>query len=84
MILSVASENWEENKENEVSELPQESETRQPKTQTVEDLYNSTKEMGLECLLADSENISLEEAKRDEKWNIAMKEELKAIERNKT
>jgi Reverse transcriptase (RNA-dependent DNA polymerase) len=34
------------------------------------------------CLLADAENITFEEASRDEKWRRAMDEEINVIEKN--
>lgn len=40
--------------------------------------------MHLVCLLADSENITFEEAIRNKKWKEAMDEEISAIEKNKT
>ena len=51
---------------------------------SLQDLYESTSEVHLVCLLADAENITLEEAVRDKKWKAAMDEEIRAIERNKT
>lgn len=50
----------------------------------MQDLYESTNEVHLICLLADSENITFEEAVRDKKWQAAMDEEITAIERNET
>ena len=49
---------------------------------SLRDLYDSTNEVHLVCLLADVENISFEEAVRDKKWQTAMEEEIKAIHRN--
>ena len=51
---------------------------------SLRDLYDSTNEVHLVCLLADAENISFEEAVRDKKWQTAMDEEIKAIYRNST
>ena len=51
---------------------------------SLRDLYNSTDEVHLVCLLAYAENISFEEAVRDTKWQTAMDEEIKAIHRNNT
>jgi hypothetical protein len=48
------------------------------------DLYETTGEVHLVCLLADAEIISFEEAARDIKWKAAMDEEIKAIEKNET
>ena len=60
-----------------------EDEPRQPKMRSLQDLYDSTNEVHLVCLLADAENISFEEAVRDKKWQTAMDEEITAIDRNK-
>jgi hypothetical protein len=38
----------------------------------------------LVCLLVDAENITFEEASRDEKWRKAMDEKINAIEKNET
>ena len=51
---------------------------------SLRDLYDSTDEVHLVCLLADAENISFEEAVRDMKWQTTMDEEIKAIHRNNT
>lgn len=51
---------------------------------SLQDLYDSTNEIHLICLLVDAENISFEEAVRDKKWQTAMNEEIKAIDRNNT
>jgi hypothetical protein len=61
-----------------------EDEPRQPKMRSLQDLYDSINEVQLVCLLADAENISFEEAVRDKKWQTAMNEEIKAIDRNNT
>jgi Reverse transcriptase (RNA-dependent DNA polymerase) len=61
-----------------------EDEPRQQKMRSLQDLYDSTNEVHLVCLLADAENISFEEAVRDKKWQTAMNEEIKAIDRNNT
>ena len=50
----------------------------------MQDLYDSTNELHLVCLLEDAENISFEEAARDKKWQTAMDEEIKAIDPNNT
>jgi Reverse transcriptase (RNA-dependent DNA polymerase) len=47
-------------------------------------LNDSTNEIHLVCLLADAKNINFEEAVRDKKWQTAMNEEIKAIDRNNT
>jgi len=51
---------------------------------SLQDLYDSTNEVHLVCLLADAEKISFEEAVRDKKWQTAMDEEIKVIDRNNT
>jgi len=61
-----------------------EDEPRQPKMRSLQDLYGSTNEVHLVCLLADAENISFEEVMRDKKWQTAMDEEIKAINHNNT
>ncbi|KAJ1691007.1 hypothetical protein LUZ63_015162 [Rhynchospora breviuscula] len=62
----------------------EEDEPRQPRTRSLQDLYESTPEVHLVCLLADVENITSEEAVRDKKWRDAMDEEIAAIEKNDT
>jgi len=52
------------------------------KCEDLQDLYDSTNEVHLECLLAVAENISFEEAVLEKKWQIAMDEEIKAIDHN--
>ena len=47
-------------------------------------IYESTSEMHLLCLLADAENITFEQATRDEKWQAAMNEEMNSIVKNDT
>ena len=61
-----------------------EDEPRQPKMRSLQDLYDSTNEAHLICLLSDSENVCFEEAVRDKRWQTAMDEEIKAIDRNNT
>ena len=61
-----------------------EEELRQPRMRRLQDIYESTNEMHLVCLLADAEIITFEEAVRDEKWQSAMDEEIAAIEKSKT
>lgn len=76
------------NLEIEIARSPQttdnEEEPRQPKMRSMQDLYDSTSEVHLICLLADAEIITFEKAVRNEKWQAAMDEEIKAIERNRT
>ena len=59
------------------------SEPRQPRYRSLEDIYNEG-EVHLVCLLADSEDITFSEAVKDEKWLKAMDEEIGAIEKNQT
>jgi len=61
-----------------------EDEPRQPKMRSLQNLYDSTNEVHLVCLLADVKNISFEKAVRDKKWQIAMDEEIKVIDHNNT
>ena len=51
---------------------------------SLRDLYDSTNEVHLKCLLTDAENIRFEEGVRDKKWQTAMDEEIKVIHRNNT
>ena len=60
-----------------------EDEPQQPKMRSLRDLYDSTNEVHLLCILADAE-ISFEKAVRDKKWQTIMDEEIKAIHRNNT
>ena len=50
----------------------------------LQDLYDSTNEVHLVCLIADAENNIFEEAVRDQKWQTAMDVEIKTIVRNNT
>jgi len=54
----------------------------QPRTQSLQDIYNTTNEVHVVCLLAESKDVRFEEAVVDEKWKKAMDEEIAAIERN--
>ena len=58
-------------------------ERQNPRFRSIEDIYNQG-EVHLVCLLADSENITYSEARKDSKWVKAMDEEIKAIEKNET
>ena len=51
-----------------------EDEPRIPKTRSLRDLYEATNELHLVCLLADAEDITFEQAVKDEKWQAAMQE----------
>nr|KYP31898.1 Retrovirus-related Pol polyprotein from transposon TNT 1-94 [Cajanus cajan] len=61
-----------------------ESEPQQPRIRSLQEIYNTTNEVHVVCLLADSEDLNFEKAVQDEKWKLAMDEEIGAIERNKT
>lgn len=50
----------------------------------MQDLYEATNELHLVCLLADAEDKTFEQAVKDEKWQTAMQEEIRAIEKNDT
>ncbi|KAJ4756551.1 polyprotein [Rhynchospora pubera] len=63
---------------------PLDDDPRTPKTRSMQDLYEETSELHLVCLLAQGENISFEEAIKDDKWCDAMNEEMRAIEKNDT
>jgi len=62
----------------------EEDEPLQPRARSLQDIYNSTDEVHVVCFLADSEDLNFEEAVQEEKWQIAMNEEIGAIERNNT
>ena len=62
---------------------PSDSEPRNPRFRSLEDIYHQG-EVHLVCLLADSENITYSEARKDSEWVKAMDEEIKAIEKNDT
>ncbi|GKD67977.1 retrovirus-related pol polyprotein from transposon TNT 1-94 [Tanacetum coccineum] len=57
-----------------------EAEPRNQRTHTLKELYDSTGEVHLVCLMADIEDISFEEALIIKKWQTAIEEEIKAIE----
>jgi hypothetical protein len=61
-----------------------EDEPRTPKTRNLREIYGATSELHLVCLLADTDDITFEQAVKDEKWQAAMQEEMKAIEKNDT
>jgi len=50
--------------------------------ESLQDLYDSTDEMHLICLLVALENNEFEETLRDKKGKVVMDKEIKAIERN--
>jgi Reverse transcriptase (RNA-dependent DNA polymerase) len=59
-------------------------ETRTPKIRSIHDLYEAISELYLVCLLAQDENISFEEAIKDDKWRAAIDDDIRAIEKNDT
>jgi Reverse transcriptase (RNA-dependent DNA polymerase) len=61
-----------------------EAESRNLRVWDLRDLYETTGEVHLVCLLADAETISFEEAVRDPKMESCDGEEMKAIEKNET
>jgi hypothetical protein len=61
-----------------------EDELRNPRFWDLRDLYETTGEVHLVCLLADAKTTSFEEAVRDPKWKTAIDEEMKTIEKNET
>lgn len=56
----------------------------QPITQSLHDIYNSTDEAHMICLLADAEDLKFEKVVLDEKWKKAMDEEIDPVEKNDT
>ena len=61
-------------RDNETSD--EEDEPLQPRARSLQDIYNSTDEVHVVCFLADSEDLSFEEAVQEEKWQMAMNEEI--------
>jgi Reverse transcriptase (RNA-dependent DNA polymerase) len=59
-------------------------ESRSPKIRSLQDIYEATNELHLVRLLADAEDIMLEQAVKNVKWKITMQEEMKVIEKNDT
>ncbi|KAL4290879.1 hypothetical protein GQ457_14G021340 [Hibiscus cannabinus] len=60
------------------------SSERPPKFRSVRDLYRSTEAVNdLFCLFVDSEPLNFDDVK-DERWKLAMDEEIKSIEKNNT
>ncbi|GJY55771.1 retrovirus-related pol polyprotein from transposon TNT 1-94 [Tanacetum coccineum] len=60
-----------------------EDELVQQQTRSLQDLYESTTEMHLVCLVENTENITFEESIISKKWKEATDKEINAIERNK-
>lgn len=55
-----------------------------PRSRRLSDIYQSTDELHLICLLADSEPLVYEDAAKEGKWRKAMIEEIEAVEKNQT
>ncbi|KAH9745452.1 hypothetical protein KPL70_004078 [Citrus sinensis] len=63
------------------------NERTEERTRSLQDLYEVTERhdnLTLFCLFADCEPVNFQEAALDEKWRIAMDEEIKAIVKNDT
>ncbi|KAH9672319.1 hypothetical protein KPL70_017676 [Citrus sinensis] len=63
------------------------NEITEERTRSLQDLYEVTERrdnLTLFCLFADCEPVNFQEATLDEKWRIAMDEEIKAIVKNDT
>ncbi|KAH9669846.1 hypothetical protein KPL70_021959 [Citrus sinensis] len=63
------------------------NERTEERTRSLQDLYEVTERhdnLTLFCLFADCEPVNFQEAALDEKWRIAMDEEIKAIMKNDT
>ncbi|GJZ39692.1 hypothetical protein Tco_0586255 [Tanacetum coccineum] len=56
----------------------------EPKTRSLQELYEVTDEIPLLCLYADCEPLVFEEAMKSKKWSQAMEEEINSIEKNDT
>jgi len=50
----------------------------------LQDIYNSTNDVHVVCLLAGAEDVKFEEVVLDERWKKAMDEEIGSIEKNET
>jgi Reverse transcriptase (RNA-dependent DNA polymerase) len=61
-----------------------EDEPMTAKTRNLREIYEATSELHLVCILADAKDITFEQSVKDEKWQAAMQEEMKAIEKNDT
>ncbi|GJZ28932.1 retrovirus-related pol polyprotein from transposon TNT 1-94 [Tanacetum coccineum] len=61
---------------------PLSSSEGEPKTRSLQELYEVTDEIPLLCLYADCEPLVFEEAIKIKKWRQAMGEEIKSIEKN--
>ncbi|GJS95906.1 retrovirus-related pol polyprotein from transposon TNT 1-94 [Tanacetum coccineum] len=63
---------------------PLSSSEGEPKTRSLQELYEVTDEIPLLCLYADCEPIVFEEAMKSKKWKQAMEKKIKSIEKNDT
>ncbi|GJV20713.1 retrovirus-related pol polyprotein from transposon TNT 1-94 [Tanacetum coccineum] len=63
---------------------PLSSSEGEPKTRSLQELYEVTDEIPLLCLYVDCEPLVFEEAMKSKKWRQAMEEEIKSIEKNDT
>ncbi|GJR20012.1 retrovirus-related pol polyprotein from transposon TNT 1-94 [Tanacetum coccineum] len=63
---------------------PLSSSEGEPKTRSLQELYEVTDEIPLLCLYADCEPLIFKEAMKSKKWRQAMDEEIKSIEKNDT
>jgi hypothetical protein len=61
-----------------------ENEPKTSKIRSLREIYEATSELHLVCVLMDVEDITFEQTIKDEKWQAAMQEEMKAIEKNNT
>lgn len=62
----------------------EDDEPRQPRTRSLQDLYDCTDEVHLVCLLADITDVGFEDAITDDNWRASMDEEIRSIEKNRT
>ncbi|GJY66091.1 retrovirus-related pol polyprotein from transposon TNT 1-94 [Tanacetum coccineum] len=60
-------------------DLPLSSSEREPKTRSLQELYEVTDEIPLLCLYADCEPLVFEEVMKKKKWRQAMEEGIKSI-----
>lgn len=65
-------------------ESPSSSSEGEPKTRSLQELYEVTDEIPLTCLYADCEPLVFEEAMKSKKWRQAMDEEIMSIVKNDT
>nr|GFC84681.1 retrovirus-related Pol polyprotein from transposon TNT 1-94 [Tanacetum cinerariifolium] len=63
---------------------PLSSSKGEPKTRSLEELYEVTDEIPLLCLYADCKPLVFEEVMKIKKWRRAIEEEIKSIEKNDT